>query len=135
VTVAKLFGISERTLKRLEERGVLGRVERTQSGARRYTPENLSRIAEYCSKAKEYIGDDAVAVERIPIGPGLTVGEAGKAFGVHVRTIQRWEKEGRIGPLPRDVRGVRRFRAEDLVALEKLVYGGVSRKPPWLAAK
>jgi DNA-binding transcriptional MerR regulator len=119
----------------LEARGVLGIVSRTPSGARRYSPENLARIAESCAKAKAFLGDDALAVERVPLRPGLTVGEAGKAFGVHVRTIQRWEKEGKLGPLPRDVRGVRRFRPQDLGALEQLVYGGVSRKPPWLAAK
>jgi len=130
---AKMFGVSVRTLWRMEEAGKLGTVERTQSGARRYSPENVARIAAYCPKARETLGEGAVRVEWAEKRPGLTVGQAALVFGVHVRTLQRWEKEGKYGPLPRDHRGVRRFTVEDLAAVEKLVYGGVGRKPPWLA--
>jgi len=129
-----MFGVSVRTLWRMEEAGKLGKVERTRSGARRYSAENLARIAAYCPKARELLGEGEVYVEAVVKRAGMTVGQAALVFGVHARTLQRWEKEGKFGPLPRDARGVRRFRVEDLVAVEKLVYGGEGRKPPWLEA-
>lgn len=132
--VAKMFGVSVRTLWRLEEDGKIGKVERTMSGARRYSAENMAKIAARCPKVREGLGEGRVRVMRVAKQPGMTVGQASLVFGVHVRTLQRWEKEGKYGPLPRDERGVRRFRAKDLRAVEKLVYGGVGKKPPWLRA-
>lgn len=133
---AKMFGVSVRTLWRLEEAGKIGKVERTRSGARRYSAANLAKIAARCRKARHVLGKTGrVRVEVAIKRAGMTVGQAALVFGVHVRTLQRWEKEGKFGPLPRDERGVRRFRLKDLNAVEKLVYGGKGRKPPWLEKK
>lgn len=135
--VARLFDVSTRTLIRLEEDGKIGKVPRSRAGHRRFTSENIRKIQQHCPKAARNVEGRGTEILILPPkkAEALTIGEVAQQFGTHVRTIQRLEDEGKIGPIPRDRRGHRRFRPEDLAQLRKVFFEGKVVNPPWVKPK
>jgi DNA-binding transcriptional MerR regulator len=135
--VARLFGINAKTLFRLEEAGKIGPVPRSPSGQRRYTAENLRQVERHCRKVRKTLEETETEVLVLPpkTGEALYIGEVAQMFGVHQRTLHRLEQGGKLGPIPRDHTGKRRYRPTDIARLRKLLFGGSPPEPSWVKKK
>jgi DNA-binding transcriptional MerR regulator len=122
--VARLFGVSPRTILRLEEDGRIDPVPRSQSGQRRFTERHLRQIPMHCQKAALMAETMDLLIVPPKKATTLSITEVAKQFSTHVRTIQKLEAEGKISPVARDSRGNRRYRPEDVARIRKLYFGG-----------
>jgi DNA-binding transcriptional MerR regulator len=133
--VARLLGLSIRTVLRWEERGDVGPVARSSAGHRRFTPENIKQLIRVCAKAKQNLGDVDIVVRQTPTDQRMTIGEVSSLLHVHTRTLQKLEDDGKIPPVPRDANGNRSYRQIDLARVRRYLMAGKKVDPPWIKAK
>ena len=104
---AKLLGVSIKTLRRWDQKGLLA-AQRTIGNQRRYDIEELEKL-----KGKKI---KSVIRKQSAVASQLTINEAALFLGISVKTLRRWETKGLITALATPT-GKRVFSQK---ALEKL---------------